>query len=229
MAQFVNAGEHAADVNIKVPSGNTISVGRLNTTGNTTLLWLPSEHGLTEGDKQIVSQLSKLGVEVWLADLLNSYFLIPAASSIKKIPVSDISRLIDQFLAGDKKQKIVLASGRTTVVLLHALKTSKRPAGVILISPNLYITTPEPGDSASYLPITGQTKQIIKILQPQLSPWYWQREEQSRVLESGGSKVSVKILPGVRDRFYFRPDALASEKELQDKLPKILASIIKTF
>jgi hypothetical protein len=106
----------ATEMEIKVSNGNSISVSRLNKTAKTSLLWLPSEHGQTSEDKKIARQLSKLGVDVWLADLLNSYFLIPAASSIKKIPVADISRLINQFLASDKKQKIVLASGRTAVV-----------------------------------------------------------------------------------------------------------------
>lgn len=219
----------ATEMEIKVSNGNSIFVSRLNKTAKTSLLWLPSEHGRTSEDKKIARQLSKLGVDVWLADLLNSYFLIPAASSIKKIPVADISRLINQFLASDKKQKIVLASGRTAVVLLQALKTSQRPTGVILISPNLYVATPEPGESATYLPITRQTKQLIKILQPQLSPWFWQREKQSRMLKSGGSKVAVQILPGVRDRFYFRPDAMASEKNLQENFPKLLLETINTI
>lgn len=229
--QFVHAGEHITDVEINVSGGNTISISRLTATGNASLLWLPSEHGLTSEDKKIAGQLWKLGVDVWLVDLLNSYFLAPVASSIGKIPAQDISRLVNQFLGNEnnKQQKIVLTSGRTATVLLQALKTSKRPDGVILISPNLYTSTPEPGSDATYLPIVSQTKQLIKILQPQLSPWFWQRKTQSRMLKSGGSKVSVKILPGVRDRFYFRPDAMESEKNLQETFPKLLLETINTI
>ena len=223
----VSADVSVTEMEIKVSKGNTISVSRFNREAGKSLLWLPSEHGLTGGDKKITGQLAKLGFDVWVTDLLNSYFLVPAASSIGKIPVSDIAGLLNQFLANNKNQKIVLASGRTAVVLLQALKASKRPAGVILISPNLYTGTPEPGSSATYLPVTSQTNQNIKIFQPQLSPWYWQREAQTGMLESGGSRVDVNVLPGVRDRFYFRPDALASEKKLQDDFPALISEAIK--
>ncbi len=226
---LVSPGLYAGQLEIKVNNGNSISVARLQSAGQTSLLWLPSEHGLTEGDKQVSNQLSKLGVDVWLVDLLNSYFLPPVASSINKLPDDDISRLIDEFLLRAKKQKFVLASGRSAVVLLRALKISKRPDGVMLISPNLYTATPEPGNKAIYLPITSSTKQDIIILQPQLSPWYWQREKQLKVLESGGSQVGVKVLKGVRDRFYFRPDAMASEQSLEGDLPKILLEKMKSF
>jgi len=226
---LASPGLYAGQQEIKVSNGNSISITHLQATGNISLLWLPSEHGLNEGDKQISNQLAKLGVDVWLVDLLNSYFLAPVASSINKLPVADISQLINEFMLRAKDQKFVLASGRSAVVLLRALKTSKRPDGVLLISPNLYTATPEPGASATYLSITSSTKQDIIIFQPQLSPWYWQRDTQSRVLESGGSRVVVEVLTGVRDRFYFRPDAMTSEQSLQHKLPLLLLEKMKSF
>jgi len=202
---LVSLSLYASEQEFKVSNGNSISITHLQSTGKISLLWLPSEHGLTGGDRQISNQLAKLGVDVWLVDLLNSYFLAPVASSINKLPVADISQLINEFMLRAKTRKFVFASGRSAVVLLRALKNSKRPDGVLLISPNLYAATPEPGNKAIYLPITSSTKQDIIIFQPQLSPWYWQTETQSKVLESGGSRVVVEILNGVRDRFYFRP------------------------
>ena len=225
----VSPGLYAGQQEVKVSNGNSISVTRLLPTGQSSLLWLPSEYGLTEGDKQITNQLAKLGVDVWLVDLLSSYFLPPVASSINKLPVDDISRLIDEFLLTAKNRKIVLASGRSAVILLRALKSSKRPDGVMLISPNLYTATPEPGNEVTYLPITSRTKQDIIIFQPQLSPWYWQWETQSKILESGGSRVEVQVLNSVRDRFYFRPDAMTGELSLQDNLPEILLEKMKSF
>lgn len=229
IAQNASAENTVIDFEIKVANGNSISINRPNPGGSTALLWISSEHGLTRADKKVAGQLAKHNIDVWLVDLLNSYFLAPVASSIKKIPVQDISLVTKQFLAGKKKKKIIMASGLTAGLLLQALKSDNKPAGVILISPNLYIATPEPGNDATYLPITSRTKQNIKILQPQLSPWFWQADNLKKLLESGGSKVSVKTLSGVRDRFYFRPDASANEKDMQGKFPKVLSDIIKTF
>jgi len=229
VSQQLYADSQLKDLEYKVPSGNKISITRLNVTGSKAVFWLPSEHGQTNNDKKFAYALANQGYEVWLVDLYNSYFFAPVPSSLYLVPVTDLSHLLNQFMAADKKQKIVLTSGRTAAILLEALKSSTSPSGVILISPNLYVETPEPGSEVTYLPVTSQTKQVLEIIQPKLSPWYWYLDKQTRLLESGGSRVSVTILPAVRDRFYFRPDTMASEKKLQDTFVRLLVTTINKF
>ena len=101
--------------------------------------------------------------------------------------------------------------------------------GVILLSPNLYVATPDPGKEAEYLPVTSHTKLPIAILQAENSPWKWRIEQLRSRLEQGGSKVNVVLLPGVRDRFYFRDDALPPEQALAARLPGLVLNALKSL
>ncbi|HFC29588.1 MAG TPA: TlpA family protein disulfide reductase, partial [Oceanospirillales bacterium] len=72
------------------------------------------------------------------------------------------------------------------------------------------------------LPIVKQTNLPLFVLQPKKSPWYWKLGKTIPALEKGGSDVFVKRIQGVRDRYYFRPDATNEEKQKTKKLPATL-------
>ena len=196
--------------------------------GTVLYLWLPPEGGFLPTHSHIAQALNSLGIEVWLVDLFESRFLPPVASSLGQIPASDISLLLERAQQTGK-DLILVSSGRGTLSLLrgahHWQQLHSRPGsfrGVILVSPQFYIDTPDPGKAAELYPIVSHTNLPIFILQPKLSPWYWKLDQTVPALQSAGSDVYVRLLPAVRDRFYYRPDASPEEQQLADDLPQLL-------
>lgn len=213
--------------NISAP-GVEISTDVYAAKGDRLILWLPSEAGFQSAQHQTATVLAKRGIEVWLVDLFESRFLPTVASSLDQIPATDVSAVITQ--AGHSgKQIFLLTSGRGTLPLLRGAHhwqlthpTDTRLRGVILLSPKFYLETPNPGEAATLLPVVRHTNLPIFILQPVLSPWYWKLEQTLPALQLSGSDVFVQTLPGVRDRFYFRPDASGPEQAKARQLPRLL-------
>lgn len=203
--------------------------------GRALILWLPSENGLGQTQQEIAAKLAARGYNVWLADLFSARFLPIAPSSFDEIPATDVARLI-QAAAKKKYRKIILlGSGRGAAIALGGARRwqaqHREPliAGAVLLSPNLLVSSPEAGEDARYLPIASQTRLAITILQGDLSPWHWQLDSLKQQLEQGGSRVAIHPLPGMRDRFYFREDALPRERELAKRLDSLIDDAIKTL
>lgn len=194
------------------------------------VLWLPSENGLVPAEFNAAAELAKAGIEVWLADLHAAYFLPLVPSSMQQMPIEDVAQLIDAVRQRSGKTVILISAGEGAALALRGAAAAQAHAslrGAILLSPNLYVATPEPGENAQYLGVTSTTHFPVALLQPALSPWRWHVDELQSLLEKGGARVSVKLLPGVRDRFYFRDDALPSEHALATTLPQLILSAYK--
>lgn len=196
------------------------------------ILWLPSEMGVVNADGKIAAQLAQRGFEVWIADLFSARFLPVVPSSLAKIPAADVAQLIS-VAAQHHRTIYLLTSGHGAGITLDGAREwqkhnqAHKIAGAILLFPNLYAGSPEPGEAPSYLPIAAQTRLPIVILQGDLSPWYWHLDEMKITLEQGGSQVAIKILPGMRDRFYFRGDANPRERKLGSQLATLITDGIK--
>ena len=204
-----------------------IMVNKAN--GDTVFLWLYSEAGPQKEEIKIAEQLAKKGIEVWRVDLFSAHFLPVASSSMDQIPDSDFSRLIQYAYQQTGKKIIPVTTGRGSNPVLRGVRLwqsqnlqSHAVPGVILMSPKFYIETPEPGIEAKLLPIVEQTNLAIFILQPDKSPWFWKLDKTIPALQKGGSDVFVKKVKNVRDRYYFRPDATNTEKEITTQLPATL-------
>ncbi len=204
--------------------------------GDTLFLWLYSEAGPQQAEDEIAYQLVKKNIEVWRVDLFASHFLPIAASSMDRIPDSDFSQMIEYAHQKTGKKIIPVTTGRGSLPLLRGVRhwqsqhqNSRALGGVILMSPKFYFDTPDPGTTAKLLPVVKQTNLPIFILQPDQSPWYWKLNETIPALESSGSDVFVKKIKGVRDRFYFRPDATAHEKTVTNKLPNTLLQAVNSL
>jgi len=186
-------------------------------------IWLPSEDGLQAAERETARTLAEAGHENWLVDLFESRFLPTTASSLDQIPSSDVHALIEA--ANPTQRRVFLiSSGRGTGPLLRGLhawqlqhpQTGKTP-GVILISPQFYHQTPDPGEAAQLLPIVTQTNAPVFILQPANSPWRWKLDQTIPALQQSGSEVFWRLLPDVRDRFYYRPDASDREQQVEQQ------------
>ncbi|MDX1823457.1 MAG: TlpA disulfide reductase family protein [Thiohalomonadales bacterium] len=219
----------SAQQNISIDSNDAVlSVDVYPSRGDTLLIWLPPEGGFQAVHTNTAQRLAAQGTEVWLVDLFEAHFLSPVASSLAQIPPSDVSSLIDAGQQTGKSVQLV-SSGRGIQPLLrgtHLWQQSHPDAtsfhGAILLSPQFYTETPEPGEPAELLPVVRHTNLPLFILQPRLSPWFWKLEQTVPALQEGGSDVFVRLLPDVRDRFHYRPDATVQEQSLGETLATLL-------
>ncbi len=208
--------------------GTEITFDRYSAAGATLFIWLPSEAGIQESERRTAEVLAAAGHETWLVDLFASRFLPVAASSLDRIPAADITSLISAAQA-QKHQVFLISSGRGSLPLLRGLhqwqlqhpRSLKNPAA-ILLSPKFYYETPDPGQAARLLPIVKHTNAALFIIQPLQSPWRWKLGQTVPALEQSGSDVYLRLLPNVRDRFYFRPDATEQEQALGRQLPTLI-------
>ncbi len=218
----------AGSLSIPLADGNEVFVSRYPAAGDRLFVFLPGEDGFQAGEQAAAKSLQQAGDEVWLADLFESRFLPVVPSSLARIPAGDVLALISRAVATGKRV-FLLGTGRGILPLLrgaHAWQRQhpgdRRLAGVILISPQFFVQTPDPGEAEALLPVVSRTNLPVFIIQPRLSPWFWKLDRTVPALETSGSDVYLRILPEVRDRFYYRPDATATEQATAGQLPQYI-------
>ncbi|MEK6771945.1 MAG: TlpA disulfide reductase family protein [Pseudomonadota bacterium] len=197
------------------------------------VLWLPTGLGSSAGDAAIAEALAGRGITVWRADVLTGRLLPPGESSLDRVPADDIARLIDHAERTTGRRVWLLASARAGLLAVRGAHAWRRQhpegtalAGLLLLHPNLFLTPPEPGRDAEYHPLVAHARFPIYLLQPELSPWHWRLERTVEELHKGGSVIAVERVAGMRDRYYFRPDASDAERREATKLPVQLAEVI---
>ncbi len=195
-------------------------------------IWQPHEKGLQSIDTQLAERLAAMGIEVWLQDLLQAYFLSNTASNMSKLNGDGFNRLITEAHKTNKTI-VVGGSGRGIVPVLRGIRDwqlanneQSKFSGAILLSPKFYTQTPEPGTQPELLPIVKATNSKLFILQPDKSPYFWQLKLSLNALQQSGSDVFLKPMRGIRDRFYFRPDAFNKELNASDDLANNLFDAI---
>ena len=218
----------AESISIPVAPNVDVPVTRYHSTKQRLILWLPSEAGVMQAEHDTAAKLARRGYSVWVADLFGARFLPLGLSSMDNIPAADVAGLI-QAAAKQYRKIILISSGRGAAVALSGVQGKRPPAiaGAVPLFPNLLTHSPEAGEEAEYLPLAQQTCLPIVILQGDKSPWHWQLDGLKQQLIQGGSRVAVRHLPGMRDRFYFREDALPSELELGTRLDRLILDAIK--
>lgn len=186
------------------------------------LVWLPSEHGLLPGHAFQAKQLQAAGIEVWLPDPFAGYFLPTAPSSFDRIPTRLVPGLIEMSSRGGERPIFVFGNDRAAPWLLEGLREwqiehpgAEHLRGLLLMSPYLHTGLPDVGEMPEFHPITQATNLPVYLIQPVLSPQYPLLQEIRSLLETGGSAVALRILPEVRDRFFFRPNTLEAEENLK--------------
>lgn len=222
-------------VDIAISPEIEVSIQQYNSDNEDKLvLWLPSESGLLTQEIRQAKSLVAHGYSVWLADVLSAWFLPNLASSIDQLPAEELAILIEKVRILSKKKVYLLSSGRGAVMSLRAARAwqqrygqNHKLGGVLMISPKLFIETPEPGQPGEFMPIVKQTNLPLFIMQPANSPWRWKLDRSIPALEEAGSHVYTWILPDVRDRFYYRPDATKQEDNLAKEFPLYIRNAIE--
>ena len=217
---------------LSINNETEINIEKFPATGKTLFIWQPHERGIQKIDQQLARQLAQHNIEVWLVDLLEAYFLPNTASNMDRLSGDGFQKLITAAVA-TRKKVVIGGSGRGAIPVLRGVrdwqlantnqnKILTQFSGVVLLSPKLFVETPEPGTAARFMPIVKATDAPIYILQPNKSPWFWKLKQTSDALQTSGSDIYTKVLPGLRDRFYFRPDAFEHEQQATTVLWKEL-------
>jgi hypothetical protein len=224
-----------AELHVPVGSGVEVSVQRYAAPKGRLLLWLATPDGMREAEDKVAAAVNGAGIEVWWADLLAARFLLPTPGGIDSVPVADVIALVERARRDTGKPVVLLAEGRLAIPALRAAVALQRSgqrealSGLILLAPVLYRGEPSPGGMAPYIPEAGKLAYPAVVLQPERSPGRWWLERLASQLESGGSRVTVKMLPGVRDHFLARSDATDAETRFGRELPQWLLKAIEAL
>lgn len=226
----IEVGDNSIGVDIihAKMAGNTVDVSKAR------LLWLPSEYGVLSQEKQLARQLSEYGIESWFTELYEAMFLSPTASAVDKVSTDWLNKIIDVAYqsAQEAGQPLwIVAPNKAAQLAVRGLasfqQTPKNDIGLILLNPNLYLNTPNPGEEAQYWSQVSAINAPVSILQAEQSPWRWRVMDLANQLQTSGSDVFVQVQQKARDRFYFRPDALEIEKEITTHLADKLRWMMK--
>jgi len=225
----------AAPIEIHLVDRAAVSVERYGASQDKLLLWLPSGFGQQVSEERVAVAIGQRGIEVWRPDLLDARFLPPLESSLAKIESEDVADLIDAASAGGRRVYLLASARAGTLALRGAQAWSKRHpqgrtlGGAILLHPNLYVGPPEPGREAAFEPVVMETRLPVFLIQPERSPWTFRLDALTAALRAAGSPVTVERIAGVRDRYYFRPDATAAEDAESARLPVLIDHAIDIF
>lgn len=221
----LTATVHAEMVDVELDSGSVVATERFGV-GDDRILWVPSEYGSGgKTERELAAAVAAQGVEVWLADLHGSYFLIPGRSSYDDLPREDIRDLI--AAAQPENGKLYLFSfGRGAALLLQGARLwqqqrdDARPlGGGVFFHPNLMAGTARAGEPARFAPIAGGSNLPLFIFQPMNSAKRWYLEELVAELRRGGSDVYYQPLPDTSDGYPVRDDATDYERQARKRIP----------
>lgn len=215
---MISSSYGAQELVLELSDGTDFQVHRYAAEGDSLLVIMPSEQGITDGLNDLALKISQNGIETWVADPFTTWFLPVAASSLQKIPIAAYAELISHaekttkkiyLLSYDKGAEIGLQAARQ-----WQAQSSHALSGVILISPDLYMTTPTAGNDGTLSAIAQASNLPVYIYVPSKSTLALRINETVSALEKGGSDVFVQVLAEVRNRFFFREDASDAEQKL---------------
>jgi hypothetical protein len=224
------------EVGIRLASGNEITSQAYPAAGDTLVLWMTGQYGRIEEEEQAAKNLAARGVETWVTDFVASYFLPQLPSSYGEVPQADLGEWLAAVHARHPDRRIVLvAAGHAASLALRSASawralqpesaaTSLR--GALLLFPLLYRDL-QPGQEPAYAPEAAVGGLDLVILQPKSSAGYWWRERLKAFLEQAGSRVTLEVLPGLRDGFYRRGDNNSREIEAGNRLDQIVLDGLK--
>jgi thiol-disulfide isomerase/thioredoxin len=211
-----------------------ISVIHYPASGKHLVIWFMP--GLGKPDRMFDNalQLSRLGVEVWMVDLAESFFLPKGPSTMRAIDGKYVAALIDTAHKRTGKTVSLMGGSYSAIPVLRGVREwqvrqqSKGPAdnylaGVMLFSPELYATIPALGLEPVFESIVDATNVPIVLYQAGKRGNRWQLDKLIARLEKGGANVYVKIMPGVT-ALYYDEDKTPATLDILKQMPLQIVS-----
>lgn len=213
-----------------------VDIRKYSADGEILLLGFPCDQGTGLNEAEVSEQMAKMGIEVWMADLLSAHFLSRTPSSIRSLDGNNVHQLISLVARESDKTIVLITSGFGSVPVLRGARhwrlqhqeSGRDPLhGAILFYPFLNAGEPEPGKLPEYLPVVSDTALNVTIFQPELSPNRFALKRLTATLEKGGSQVENTLLPGVRNNFYRLKNPTPEEQVMTYKIPRMVTDAIK--
>ena len=199
----------ANEINVKVSSGDDLTVEIFPAKGKYLILWLAPEYGLTEFHRTFAKNLSKQNIEVWQVDIAQSLFLPRGSTSLKNLDGHRVADLIEQAHTHTKKKIILIADSYASLnALLGAHQWQQRASntpyliGAILFSPSTYVSIPPLGQLPEYMPIISSTNIPIMIYQGQRHANTGQFENLVEKLQQHGNAIYTRMMPTIFSLFF---------------------------
>jgi len=232
-AMTANKEEIASEEHQVVASdGTELNFVRYPSTGDYLLIWIAPGYGIHERSIQTAQRVAAKGIEIWQIDLAEALFLPNSTEQMRAFTGKYVADLIEAAHRETGKKIILSARSYGAIPLLRGARTwqTRKPekaylVGAILFSPDLYTTVPSLGVDPEYLPIASATNIPITILQDGRRGNRWYVNRLIDTLNSGGSKTTLKILPGVSALFFSDDDAPETLKAITNLPDDIVSSI----
>jgi len=201
--------------------------------GRYVTLWLAPGSGFGPRHHQVASALQQQGIESWQVDLLENLFLPRGSASIRKVDAELIAALVQRVRQQTNKKLVLVSNSYGAIPLLRGMRQWQLDQqqddyliGAVLFSPNAYQGIPSLGLPPEYIPSVFATNMPLMIIQSAANGNRWQLPQLIDALQSGGSPVFWRLMPGVTSMFYDKEDkADATLQHLQQTPGRIVQAI----
>jgi thiol-disulfide isomerase/thioredoxin len=205
-----------------------LSLLRFDAEGEHLIIWVSPGFGDLQRSYAAAEAISRKGIEVWHIDLAESLFLTKSTRTLRSLDGRYVAGLISAAHSRTGKQITLLTRSYASLPVLRGARLWQLQAsqqneeqsayltGAILFSPELYSEIPPLGQPPVYDPIASSTNIPIMLYQSGRRGNRWQLDKTMEKLQSGGSAVYLKVLPGVTGVFYIKDTAAETIKVLQN-------------
>lgn len=232
-----------AETSLKVEVlGEEVTIQYFPASGDQLIIYIAPSYGFNERGTETAKTLSDLGIEVWMIDLIDSFFLTHSVDSIREFDGKYVASLIEVAHKKTGKNITLLTSSYGAIPLLRGARQwqinnsqlkNNYLNGAILFSPELYLGVPALGEDPEFEPITSATNIPLMIYQSELRNNRWQLDNTIKRLEKSNAVIYQKILPQIASFFYQltdKPDDQTSRtlKEIPQEIPRIVKLLQST-
>jgi len=220
--------------------GEAVDVKRFPATGKELVLYIAPGYGFSPRSEATAERLAGIGIEVWMVDLVESFFLPRGNRSVREFDGRYVAGLIEIAHKQTGKRVTLLTSSYGAIPLLRGarqwqLNNAKLREsylnGAILFAPELFQSIPALGTDPLFEPITSATNIPIMIYQEELRNNRWQLDNVIARLKQGGAPVYWKIIPGVVGFFYeidSLPPTQKALREIPNEFPRVIKLLAST-
>ncbi len=209
-----------------------MQIRRYPADGRYLALWIASGNGFGERHHRVASELQQRGIESWQVDLLENLFMPRGSGSIRKLDPELVSELIRQTHRQTSKKIVLISNSYGAIPVLRGMRQWQLDdsqndyfIGGILFSPNTYQGIPSLGLTPEYIPEVHTTNMPLMILQSARNGNRWQLPQLIEALQSGGSRVFYRLMPGATSMFFEEDKAAATRQHLQQTPVRIVQAI----